>query len=117
MDVIFDLGAQAVHGNRQGVIIDEIPAAIPQPFQQDLAGEDLSRMAGQLPQQLIFIGSDRQPFPFSDCREGLEIKAQKAIVKTVLLRLCAPPAQSHIHPAFQYLDMKRLGNVMVCPIV
>ena len=40
MDVIFDLGAQAVHGNRQGVIIDEIPAAIPQPFQQDLAGED-----------------------------------------------------------------------------
>ena len=47
MSIVLYLGTQAVHGYGKGMIINKIATAIPQAFQKDLPGENITSIIGE----------------------------------------------------------------------
>lgn len=62
MVIVFDFGPQPVHGHGEGMIIDEISAAVPETLQKKLAGENPPGILRQRLQKLVFVGGDGQLF-------------------------------------------------------
>ena len=107
-----------VHGDGQGVVINEVPAAVPQPFQQLLAGQDLPGMGSEGFQQLVLIGGDRQLFCPPHGGQGRKIQRQPAVapfVRSRCSRGAARPAKGHFHSPQQNLHIERLRYIVLSP--
>ena len=62
MGLILDFGPEPVHGDGQGVVVNEVAAAVPQALQQYLPGKNLTAVLREGLEQLIFIGGNDQFF-------------------------------------------------------
>lgn len=60
MGLILDFGPEPVHGDGQGVVVNEVAAAVPQALQQYLPGKNLTAVLREGLEQLIFIGGNDQ---------------------------------------------------------
>lgn len=100
MAFLLDLCPQPVHGDGQRMVVNIIFITVPQLFQQSLPCYDISRVGGQKPQQLVFIGRNVQLLPAADSRQRLKIQTQKSVVVTVLhsLRAGITAAQRDLNP-------------------
>lgn len=116
MILILNLRPKPVHGHGKRVVVNEIPGTIPQPFQQNLSGNDVAGILCQRFQQLVFVWRDRQLFAAPQGRQRAKIKQKKPVRLAIPMSRSSftPSPDGHLYPPQKNLHVEGLCNIILC---